>query len=143
VDGVVFSVIGGVLIGIQGVLNSRISAKIGLWETTTITHVLGLVLTLLLLRLVGDGSFRRIGEVNPWYLMAGVFGAVIVFSVIKSISVLGPTLATAILLVTQLVVASAIDYFGLFGSEAVRFDFTKPLGIALMVVGIVIFKLRG
>ncbi|HEX7713757.1 MAG TPA: EamA-like transporter family protein, partial [Bacillota bacterium] len=35
-QGILFSLIGGILICLQGVFTSRISSKIGLWETNTL-----------------------------------------------------------------------------------------------------------
>ena len=141
-QGVLFSLIGGILICLQGVFTSRISSKIGLWETNTLVHSVGLALTLIFLFLQGDGGFTRLNQVNPLYLPGLCFGAFIVFCVMKGITNLGPTSATAILLVTQLVVAAVIDYGGLFDTEAVKFHFTKLLGLGMMIAGIIVFKLK-
>ena len=56
---------------------------------------------------------------------------------------MGATFSVSILLVTQLIVATVIDIYGLFDSPQIKFDFTKPLGILIMIAGIVVFKLRG
>lgn len=143
IKGILFSFLAGILITLQGVFNSRASEKLGLWETNTVVHVLGLSLTLVCLMFLGNGSFKRIGEVNYLYLIGGCFGAIIVFSTIKGITTLGPTLSIAILLVTQLVVATIIDCCGLFGTPPIKFDITKVLGIIMMIGGIFVFKLRG
>ena len=140
--GILFSILGGILVCLQGVFTSRISSKIGLWETNTIVHLVGLALTLIFLTLQGDGDFTKLNQVNRLYLPGLCFGALIVFSVIKSVSSLGPTLATAILLITQLVVATVIDCGGLFETEPVKLDFSKPLGLGIMIVGIIVFKLK-
>jgi transporter family-2 protein len=47
-----------------------------------------------------------------------------------------------LLLIIQLIVATIIDLFGLFGSQEIKFDFTKPLGILIMITGIIVFKLK-
>lgn len=46
----------------------------------------------------------------------------------------------AILLITQLVVAAVIDYGGLFDTAAVKYHFTKLLGLGMMIAGIIVFK---
>lgn len=142
-SGLVFSILAGILVSLQGVFNTRVSEKIGQWETTSLVHLSGFVFSILILLLFGKGNMGKIGEVNPYYLLGGVFGVIIVFSVIQGISLLGTTFAVAILLVTQLLVSATIDYFGLFGTQAVRFDFTKVLGVMVMILGIVIFKWKG
>ncbi len=55
---------------------------------------------------------------------------------------LGPTYAISILLVTQLLVGLAIDTFGFFGTEKIQLALTKPIGIVIMLVGIVIFQMK-
>lgn len=142
-SGLIFSILAGILVSIQGVFNTRVSERVGQWETTSIVHLSGFVFSLLIVLLFGKGSIGKIGEVNPYYLLGGVFGVIIVFSVIQGITLLGTTFAVAILLITQLLISALIDYLGLFGTQAVRFDLTKVLGLMVMILGIVIFKWKG
>ena len=44
---------------------------------------------------------------------------------------------------TKLMVAAAIDAFGLLGSEKVPFVWSKWLGLALMIAGVLVFKWEG
>ncbi|MEA4827691.1 MAG: DMT family transporter [Clostridium sp.] len=141
--GVLFSILAGIFISLQGVFNTRVSDKIGLWETTTIVHAIGFIFALIIMFIFGNGNLKKLDEVNKLYLVGGVFGVVIVFSVIKGISLLGATFSVSILLITQLIIATIIDCLGLFGSPQIKFDFTKPLGVLVMVIGIIIFKSRG
>ena len=141
--GILFSMLAGFLISLQNVFNARVSDKIGLWETTVVVHSTGLVLAFTLMLIFGNGSIKRVGEVNKLYLLGGIFGVIVIFSVIKGISILGATLSISILLITQLVIATVIDTLGLFGSPQIKFDFTKPLGVMIMIIGIIIFKLKG
>jgi bacterial/archaeal transporter family-2 protein len=140
--GVLFSILGGILVCLQGVFTTRISSKIGLWETNTIVHIVGLALTLLFLAFQGDGDFTKFGQVNRLYLPGLCLGALIVFSVMKGVSSLGPTLSTAILLISQLVVATIIDCGGLFETARAKLVYTKPLGLGIMIAGIIVFKLK-
>ena len=141
--GIIFSLIAGLFISLQGVFNTRVSDKIGIWETTTIVDASGLICAVFMMIAFGNGSIEKYSEVNKFYLLGGVFGVVIIFSVMKGISILGPTLSVSIILVTQLVMATLIDSFGLFENPQIKFDFTKPLGVVIMIIGIIIFKLKG
>lgn len=141
--GIIFSILAGIFVSLQSVFNTRVSDKVGLFETTVIVHVTGLIVAIAAMVLWGDGSLKRIGEVNKLYLLGGAFGVIIIYSVMRGISLLGATFSVSILLVTQLIVATTIDIFGLFDSPQIKFDFTKPLGILIMIAGIVVFKLRG
>lgn len=141
--GILFAVTAGVFISLQQVFNTRLGEKIGLWETNTIVHATGLALSLIILLSAGNGSFAAIGGVNKLYLLGGTLGVFIVFSVMNAISALGAAYSVAILLVTQLIASTIIDSFGLFGSPIIKFDITKFLGIAIMIAGIVVFKIKG
>jgi transporter family-2 protein len=128
---------------LQGVFNTRVSEKIGLWETNVFVQGTGFLLTLIILLVAGNGNFKAIKEVNKLYLLGGALGAIIIFTVMKGISSLGPTYSIATILVAQLLAAGIIDSFGLFGATQLKFVLTKYIGIAIMIVGIVVFKWKG
>ena len=140
--GIILSIIAGIFICIQGVFNARISDKIGLWETTTFVHVTGLIVALIVLSFVGNGSFKNIQNVDKLYLISGALGVIIVSSAMKGIIILGPTVAIAIVVITQLLCALVIDTLGLFDSPKLELFITKPIGITIMIVGIIIFNIK-
>jgi len=45
-----------------------------------------------------------------------------------------------LILTAQLLIAYIIEFFGLFGADKVGFEWTKLLGVAMMVSGIVVFS---
>ena len=69
-----------------------------------------------------------------------MIGAFITITVIQSMGSLGPARAAMLIVISQLAVAYVIELFGLFGVEKVDFEWRKLLGMAIAVVGIVIFK---
>ncbi len=73
-------------------------------------------------------------------LLGGVIGAFITFTVVKSMSQLGPAKAVLLIVVSQLLVAYLIEVFGIFGVEKVGFEWKKVIGMLLAITGIVIFK---
>ncbi len=141
--GIIFSIIAGVFISFQGVFNTRVSDKIGLWEANTVVMGTGFIVATVLMMIFGKGNFENLGEINKLYLIGGALGVGIVFSVMKGISALGATYAIAIIIIVQLILCTVIDTFGLFENPQIKFDFTKPLGVAIMIFGLIIFKLRG
>lgn len=140
--GIIYSILAGFFITVQGVFNTRVGDKIGTLETTVVVHMVGLVTALLAVYLWGEGSFKKIGEVNKLYLVGGMFGVIIIYSIMISFTLLGPTYAISILLITQLLVGLAIDAFGLFGTEKIQLAITKPIGILIMLAGIIVFQLK-
>lgn len=142
--GIIFSIISGVAMSVQGVFNTQLTKKIGVWETTVLTQGIALLTALIVLFLAGDGSFKNLRDANKLYLLAGVLGTVITFTVIQSMSDLGPAVAVATILVAQLIAAALINHFGWFGTEVVHTSVIRQLiGVAVMITGIIIFKWKG
>lgn len=141
--GILFAIAGGLFISLQQVFNTRLGERIGFWEANTIVHGTGFIFTLLILLTAGKGSLSKLGEVNKLYMLGGVLGVIIVFSVMNAISANGATFTVAVLLITQFVAAIIIDAFGLFDSPAIKLDITKLAGIVIMIAGIIVFKLKG
>ena len=138
--GFIIAIISGIAMSVQGVFNTKLSDKIGTWETNTIVQGSALVLTLRILFFFGNGNFKELKSANKLYLLGGALGVVITFTVILSIKSLGTTVGIGTILIAQLLAAALIDAFGLFGSEKVPFSFHEILGIVIMIAGIVLFK---
>lgn len=138
--GVIFSVIAGIAMSIQGVFNTRLTDKIGIWETNTIVQGSALILTIIIMLIFGNGSFKELKTVNKLYLLGGVLGVIIIFTVITGISSLGPTYSISIILIAQLTAAALIDAFGLFDSKKINFGLNEFIGVAIMIIGIIVFK---
>lgn len=141
--GIIYALVAGVFVAMQTVFNARVSEQVGLWEATTIVHLVGLLFSLAMLAFLGEGQFGKWPEVNKLYLLGGAFGVIVVYGMMRGVLAIGTTLAVSILIVTQLTVAMLIDFFGWFGTPRVMIDWTKPMGIAVMVIGIIIYKLKG
>ena len=137
---IIFAIISGISMSVQGVFDTRLSEKIGLWETNVLVQGSALILTLLITFFFGKGSYNELKAVNKLYLLGGVLGVIITFTVMISIGKLGATYAIGIILIAQLLAAALIDAFGLFGSEKLSFHFKEVLGIIIMLIGIIIFK---
>lgn len=125
---------------VQGVMNTRLGEGIGTMHANAFVQCTAAALSLLALLFARDGSFSALGEVNGIYLFGGVLGLVITVTVMLGIKSLSPTVAISVILISQLLVAALIDFFGLMGSERVPFGWSKALGLALMIGGVIIFK---
>ena len=137
---IIFAIISGIAMSLQGIFNTRLGAKIGIWETNVLVQASGLILTLIIAFFLGKGSYRELREVNKLYLLGGALGVIIIFTVMKSIGGMGATCGIGIILVAQLLAAALIDAFGLFDSQKVHFSMKEILGVAIMVIGIIVFK---
>jgi transporter family-2 protein len=55
---------------------------------------------------------------------------------------LGPAHAVLFIVICQVLVAYLIELFGLWGVEKQPFEWRKVIGIAISVVGLIIFKFK-
>ena len=140
--GTIFSIIAGAAMSFQGVINTRLSEKIGLYESNAFVQGSAFVLSLIALWILGTGHFKDIIAVNKIYWLGGVLAIVITVTVMLGIKSLSPTIAISIILIAQVLVAAIIDAFGWLGAERVVFHWTKFLGLTLMIGGVIVFKLR-
>lgn len=139
--GFMASIIAGAVMSLQGVFNTQLSNKIGLYESNTFVQGTAFAFSILAMLIFGKGNFPALKEVNLLYLTGGLLGVIITITVMIGISKLNPTTAISVILVSQLVCAALIDAFGLFGSEKISFNLKNYIGIALMISGIIVFKL--
>ena len=114
-----------------------------MYESNVFAQSTALVLGLIAMFIAGKGDFSEIAHVNKIYLLGGVLGTVITVTVMLAIGNLSPAVATSIILISQLLVAAVIEAFGWLGSEQITFAWTKWLGLALMIAGVITFKYKG
>ncbi len=138
--GVIFSIIAGAAMSLQGVFNTRLNEGIGLYEANTFVQGTAFIFSLIAMAILGKGNFAAIGDVNKLYLTGGLIGLIITITVMLGIQHLSPTVSISVILISQLTVAAVIDALGLFGAEKMAFGLTKYIGLALMLAGIIIFK---
>ena len=138
--GIIMSAVAGASMSVQGVLNTRLGEKIGIFESNVLCQGIAFFLAVIVMLFFGKGNLGGLTEVNKTYLLGGVLGIVITVTVMLGINKLSPTYAVSVILITQLLVAALIDFFGLFGTEKVAFGITKIAGLALMIGGILLIK---
>ncbi|MGG1636606.1 DMT family transporter [Paenibacillus sp. NRS-1760] len=139
--GSIFAFLGGVLITLQGVANSRISQDIGTWQTATITQFTGFIAALIILLFVRDKQWTGFKQVKPLYLIGGSFAAIIIFSNVTAIQQIGVTLSISAMLIAQLSLAFIVDSQGWFGVAKQKMRLPQFIGIGMMIAGVVILRL--
>ena len=139
--GILFALLAGLLMSVQGVFNTRVMDASSMWVTNSWVQLTAFAVSICVWFFSGKENLFSVFNVdNKIYLLGGVIGAFITFTVIKSISGLGPAYATMLILLAQLVVSCLIEVFGFFGTEKISFEWSKLIGVALMIAGIIIFK---
>lgn len=134
------SIVAGMAMSVQGVMNTRLGEGIGTMHANALVQCTAAVLSLAALLFARDGGFAQLGQTNRLYWFGGVLGLVITVTVMLGIKKLSPTVAISVILISQLLVAALIDAFGLMDSEKTPFTWTKYAGLALMIGGVLLFK---
>ena len=143
VMGILTALLSGALMSIQGVFNTEVTKQTSLWVSTGWVQLSAFAVCVLAWLYNGRQSVGALFQVeNKYTLLGGVIGAFITVTVIQSMSQLGPAKAAMLIVISQLAVAYLIELFGLFGVDRQTFEWKKLLGMALAIVGIVIFKLE-
>lgn len=138
--GYLFAIISGAAMSIQGVMNTRLGEKTGIYEANVFVQGISFILSVIVMIIWGKGSLKGIADVDKLYLFGGVLAPVITITVMKAVSAASPVVAISVILISQLITAAVIDAFGLMNSEKVPFDWTCYAGIALMIGGVILFK---
>lgn len=139
--GFIVALISGALMSIQGVFNTEMTKQTSLWVSTGWVQFSAFLVCVLAWIFTGRDSVGALWQVeNKYTLLGGIIGAFITITVIQSMGSLGPAKAAMLIVISQLAVAYIIELFGLFGVEKVDFQWRKLIGMAVAIVGIVIFK---
>lgn len=139
--GILIALLSGALMSVQGVFNTELTKQTSLWVSTGWVQLSAVLICVVAWFFTGREEIGTLMKVdNKYILLGGVIGAFITVTVIQSMSSLGPAKAAMLIVIAQLAVAYLIELFGLFGVEKVDFQWKKLLGMAIAIVGIVIFK---
>lgn len=142
--GFLIALLSGALMSVQGVFNTQVTKSTGIWVSNGWVQLSAFALCVVVWLATGRESVSTLWEVRPHYmLLGGVIGAGITWTVIQSVSALGPARSALLIVIAQLVVSYLIQLFGLFGMDQEPFSWKKAGGLLLAVAGIMIFQLSG
>lgn len=142
--GFLIALLSGALMSVQGVFNTQVTKSTGIWVSNGWVQLSAFALCVVVWLATGRESVSTLWEVRPHYmLLGGVIGAGITWTVIQSVSALGPARSALLIVIAQLAVSHLIQLFGLFGMDQEPFSWKKAGGLLLAVAGIMIFQLSG
>lgn len=139
--GFLIALLSGALMSVQGVFNTQVTKTTGIWVGNAWVQLTAFLVCIVLWLCTGRDSVSAIARVEPKYmLLGGVIGAGITWTVIKSVSALGPAKSALLIVMSQLIVAYLIQLFGLFGMPKEPFEWRKAGGLVLALIGVAIFQ---
>lgn len=141
--GFLIAMLSGALMAIQGVFNTGVTKETGPWLTNSFVQFTGFLVCLSFYLVMEMGKIP-VGDLfkveHKYMLTGGIIGAFITFTVIQSMSSLGPAQATLAIVISQVLVGYLVELFGLFGVEKSEFAWQKVVGIVVAIIGLVLFK---
>lgn len=141
--GIFIALLSGALMSVQGVFNSQVTKASGIWAASAFVQITAFAVCMAAWFVTERGSLLAPLKVEPKYmLLGGAIGAFITYTVIKSMEMLGPAKAVMFIVICQIIVAYLIELFGLFGVEKADFSWRKVIGMAIAIIGVIIFKCR-
>lgn len=143
--GFIIAIISGALMSVQGIWNAGVTKQTSVWTAAGFVQFSALVVCIMAWFVSGkEKGIRSLLSVSPkYFLLGGILGAFITFTVIKSVAMLGPAKSAMFIVTAQLIVAYVIELFGLFGVEKVPFSWQKLCAAAVTVGGVIWFKSSG
>lgn len=141
IKGIIYAILAGAFITLQGVANASISADIGTWQAAALTQFTGFIAAGLILMVVRDASWQGLRKVKPLYVTGGGLAAIIIFSEVTAIGHIGVTFTISALLIAQLCMTFLIDTNGLFEVPKRKMGVFHFAGIAFMILGVILLKL--
>ena len=126
----------GAAMALQGTFNAVLGKVIGVWQSTLVVHVIGLLTVIIIIMSIGTGwQTEKLQEV-PWYAyLGGIMNVVIIYAVVRTMPQIGVGNATTAIIVAQILTALVIDNIGAFGMKQYNFQVRDLLGVALLAVG--------
>ena len=143
--GMLMAAVSGALMSIQGVWNAGVTKQTGIWTASGFVQLSAFFVCAGAFFLTGgEKGVAALLRVQPkYFLLGGLAGAFITFTVIKSVQILGPAKSAMFIVTAQLIASYLIEVFGLFGTEKVPFSLQKLCAAAVTVAGVIWFKAAG
>ncbi|MBP3963130.1 DMT family transporter [Paenibacillus lignilyticus] len=140
--GILLALLAGMLVSVQTLFNNKVSASVHSQTTTALVLGMGFIASVGMGLAVEGAEFLNWQVMPLWFWFSGLIGIGVVTSVVKSVNLIGPSAATAIVMASQMVCAVWWDSAGWFGLEQVPFSWQKAIGITALIAGLILFKYK-
>ena len=139
--GFIIALLSGALMSIQGVFNTEVTKQTSVWVAAGWVQLTAFITCVVIWLFTGREPVAGLMQVTPKYvLVGGIMGALITYTVIRSMGSLGPAKAALLIVVSQIIIAYAIELFGLFGVEKAPFARNTIIRAVIAIGGTVIFE---
>ncbi len=133
----------GTTIPLQSSINSGISLKLGNpFYGAAVSFIGGAFVSLLIILLSPAGlpPIQRFAGINWIYFTGGIYGLLIVVSVINSVPHAGVVSTLVCVIAGQLVMSVFFDHFGWFGVNVIKISPRRITGIILLLTAVYLIQ---
>ena len=139
--GIIIALLSGALMSLQGVFNTEVTKQTSVWVAAGWVQLTAFITCVVIWLFTGREPVMGLMQVKLKYvLLGGIMGALITYTVIRSMASLGPAQTALLIVISQIIVAYGIELFGLFGVDKTPFAWHKLIGAAIAIGGIVVFE---
>lgn len=131
----------GICNSMQGPTNTALSRTSGRAQATFVSFAGGTILLGVLVLLFGQGDITAVARVPWWQCITGLYGFLVIVSVVYSTPRLGIALTLMVLMFGKLTMGAVIDAFGLVSGNVVPITGQRLFGLVLVAVGIVLVSI--
>jgi bacterial/archaeal transporter family-2 protein len=136
---VILTAFAGGLIALQAPINAGLGKATGSLPAALVSFLVGTVALAAIVVLSGKaGGLGSTFDVNWYYLLGGLLGAVYVATALVAVSSIGAGGVAAATVTAQLTASLAIDRLGLFGLDQVPLSPERAIGVGLLLAGTVL-----
>lgn len=132
--GIVWSVLSGALMAVQGAMNATLGRTMGLLWMLASVYVIGSAVAVAV-ALVFSSQPLQVSRAGLYIWLSGPAGIAITLLVAAAVPKLGMVRATTFIVVAQVLTAAAIDLFGLLGVRQEPFALWRLVGVAALGLG--------
>jgi transporter family-2 protein len=129
--------IAGLAGAVQVAVMSELGERVGVAAALAVSAVVTLLVAVAILLVARDGiaNFRNAFSIPAWLWIGGALSILIVLAVTVGGARIGSAATIGIIIAGNLVMAAAIDRFGLFGVDQIALTWPRVLGIVLLAAG--------
>lgn len=136
---IILTATAGGLIALQAPINAGLGRATGSLPAALVSFLIGTVALAAIVVLSGKaGGLSSTFDVNWYYLLGGLLGAVYVSTALIAVTAIGAGGVAAATVTGQLVASVAIDRLGLFGLDQVALTPERIVGVVLLLAGTVL-----
>lgn len=142
--GIIAALIGGVFIAVQGGINGMIGNKVGIFATVIVPVLAQFAILCAVVLLKRDliGNILKLKDIKfglGFLIISALLGLGIMNTLTLSIMKIGPLVAFAIVIFSQLFTSMIVEHLGLLDTVQRSISGYRILGLLAMIVGIGLF----